>query len=198
MKVTAGPLDGVVIFEPVPSRDDRGLFTRTFDVDVARQAGVDPTSFLQDSQSRTLQGVVRGLHFRTDGKEAKLVRCARGQVLDVAVDLRPWSPTFRQVQTVILDDQNFRSVYLPAGLAHGLQALTDSDVCYRIDAAHEPSADATLLWNDPELGIDWPLPVTTVSERDRAGRPLAELAGLLPEWLGTGPGALATSGVGSE
>jgi dTDP-4-dehydrorhamnose 3,5-epimerase len=103
------------------------------------------------------------------------------------VDLRPWSPTFREVQTIVLDDELHRSVYLPSGLAHGLQALSDSDVCYRIDAAHQPDADATLAWDDPELAIAWPLPPTVISERDRAGRSLATLSPHLEDWLGSSP-----------
>jgi dTDP-4-dehydrorhamnose 3,5-epimerase len=184
MNVTDGPLHGVLVFEPTPVHDDRGFFTRTFDAQIATDAGLDVSRFIQDSQSRSSQGVVRGLHFRTDGREAKLVRCARGAVMDVAVDLRPWSPTFRNVQTIVLDDEQHRSVYLPAGLAHGLQALSDSDVCYRIDAAHQPDADATLAWNDPELAIEWPLPPTIISARDRAGKSLSELAPHLDGWLG--------------
>jgi dTDP-4-dehydrorhamnose 3,5-epimerase len=187
MNVTDGPLHGVLMFTPTPVHDDRGFFTRTFDAQIATDAGLDVSRFIQDSQSRSTQGVVRGLHFRTDGREAKLVRCARGAVMDVAVDLRPWSPTFREVQTIVLDDELHRSVYLPSGLAHGLQALSDSDVCYRIDAAHQPDADATLAWDDPELAIAWPLPPTVISERDRAGRSLATLSPHLEDWLGSSP-----------
>jgi dTDP-4-dehydrorhamnose 3,5-epimerase len=184
VKVSDGPLHGVLVFEPTPVHDERGYFTRTFDAQIAADAGLDVGAFIQDSQSRSTAGVVRGLHFRTDGREAKLVRCARGAVLDVAVDLRPSSPTFRQVQTVRLDDERHLMVYLPAGLAHGLQALTDSDVCYRIDAPHQPDADATLAWNDPDLAIDWPLPPTMVSARDQAGVPLRDLDPHLAEWFG--------------
>lgn len=184
MKVTAGALNGVLVFEPNPVHDERGYFTRVFDAEIAADAGIDVHAFVQDSQSGSKKGVVRGLHFRTDGREAKLVRCAHGAIVDVAVDLRPTSPTFRKVQMIRLDDERHRSVYLPAGLAHGLQALTDAVVCYRIDAVHRPDADATLAWHDPELAIDWPLPPTIISARDQAGVELSTLLPRLSEWFG--------------
>ena len=185
MKAVEGLLAGTIFFEPAPIRDDRGFFTRTFDADVATEAGCDPTTLVQDSQSRSSQGVVRGLHLRTDGGEGKLVRCARGAILDVAVDLRPHSPTYRSWMTVVLDDVQHRSVWLPPGLAHGFQALTPTvDVCYRIDRVHKPGADATVRYDDPELGIPWPLPIRGVSARDRDAPSLAEVESHLAEWFG--------------
>lgn len=175
MDVSIGQLEGVLVFTPTPHRDARGYFTRTFDAEVALRAGLDGRSFVQDSQSRSMKGAVRGLHFRTDAGEGKLVRCSFGRVFDVAVDLRPSSPTFGRHQELILDDESHLSVYLPPGLAHGFQALTDvADVCYRIDAVHRPEADATIVWNDPDLAIRWPLPVTQMSERDRRAPSLRE------------------------
>ena len=179
-----GSLVGVLIFEPEPLRDERGFFTRTFDARVAEDAGLDPCSFLQDSQSRSLPGTVRGLHFRTDSGEGKLVRCASGRVFDVAVDLRPWSRTFLQQQRVVLDDENHVSVFLPRGVAHGFQALTTADVCYRIDAVHRPEAAATIAWNDPDLAVPWPLPVTVLSAGDRAAPTLRDVADRLATWFG--------------
>ena len=185
MRAEEGLLAGTVFFEPTPIQDERGFFTRTFDSDVATSAGVDPASLVQDSQSRSSRGVVRGLHLRTDGGEGKLVRCARGAILDVAVDLRPHSPTYRLWMTVVLDDVSHRSVWLPPGLAHGFQALTETvDVCYRIDRVHRPGTDATVRYDDPELGIPWPLPVRGMSDRDRDAPALAELEGNLQEWFG--------------
>lgn len=185
MRAVEGLLTGTVFFEPEPIRDERGFFTRTFDAEVAASAGVDPASLVQDSQSRSSLGVVRGLHLRTDGGEGKLVRCARGAILDVAVDLRPQSPTYRQWMTVLLDDVSHRSVWLPPGLAHGFQALSATvDVCYRIDRVHRPGTDATVRYDDPELGIPWPLPVRGLSVRDRDAPSLAEVETHLPEWFG--------------
>ena len=180
-----GVLEGTVVFEPRPIHDDRGFFTRTFDAEVAAAAGFDPKALVQDSQSRSSLGVVRGLHLRTDGGEGKLVRCANGAVLDVAVDLRPMSRTYRQWMTVVLDDVEHRSVWLPAGLAHGFQVLTASaDICYRIDRVHQPGFDAAIRYDDPEIGIPWPLPVAGLSERDRNAPPLAVVEPMLSDWFG--------------
>ena len=176
MQVQVGKLPGVLVFSPEPVRDDRGFFTRTFDATVARDAGVDPAAFVQDSQSRTHLGIIRGLHLRTGLGEAKLVRCSFGAVLDVIVDLRVGSASFGKWVSMRLDDVENRSVYIPVGCGHGFQALTEpADVCYRIDRPHQPDQDLTVRWDDDQLAIRWPLPVTTMSARDRAARPLREL-----------------------
>ena len=187
MRATSGVLEGTIVFEPAPHHDDRGFFTRTFDAEIASAAGLDPRSFVQDSQSRSQQGVVRGLHLRIDGGEGKLVRCSSGAVIDVAVDLRPASRTYRQWMTVMLDDVDHRSVWLPAGLAHGFQALTPTaDVCYRIDRVHQPGYDAAIRYDDPDLAIPWPLPVReqALSARDREAPPLAVVEPMLSDWFG--------------
>ena len=174
MNVVRGDLLGMLVFTPSPVHDDRGFFTRTFDAAVARETGMVPESLVQDSQSRSRRGVLRGLHFRNDGGEGKLVRCSRGRVFDVAVDLRPWSPTFRRWQSMVLDDVSHRSVWLPAGLAHGFLVLSDdADICYRIDRDYEPGTSATLRWDDPDVGITWPIdeagvaaPLTSPTDHD--------------------------------
>ena len=167
MKVDQTELAGVLLFIPTPHHDDRGLFTRTFDATIAREAGLDPNVFLQDSQSRSRLGTIRGLHGRIGRGEAKLVRCARGAVLDVLVDARPGSPTFGRHLAIRLDDETFTHLYIPPGLLHGFQALTEhADVCYRIDREHEPSEDIAVRYDDPDLAIAWPLPVTAISDRD--------------------------------
>jgi dTDP-4-dehydrorhamnose 3,5-epimerase len=184
MRCRPGTVHGVLIFEPFPHSDERGFFTRTFDADVAAGAGLDVSGFVQDSQSRSWRGVVRGMHVRKDGGEAKLVRCSFGAVHDVAVDLRPWSPTYLRQQAIVLDDVDHRGVYLPPGLAHGFQALSEvTDVCYRIDAVHRPEADVAIAWDDPDLAIQWPLPATLVSKRDRMASRLADVLDRLPEWF---------------
>ncbi|MGW0808383.1 dTDP-4-dehydrorhamnose 3,5-epimerase family protein [Nonomuraea sp. NPDC002799] len=176
MRVERTPLDGVLLFVPSPHRDERGLFTRTFDTRVAAEHGLDPAAFLQDSQSRSRQGTVRGMHGRSGRGEAKLVRCARGAVHDVLVDLRPGSPTFGRQFSVRLDDHDFVTLYVPAGFLHGFQALTgEADTCYRIDREHDPSEDLSVRYDDTELKIDWPLPVTAVSPRDLAAGTWAQL-----------------------
>lgn len=177
MQVDGTPLDGVLVLTPEPHRDDRGLFTRTFDAQDASAAGIDPTSFVQESQSRSFQGVVRGMHGRVGSGEAKLVRVAHGAVLDVVVDARPQSPTFGRVATFLLDDEDFRVVYIPRGFLHGHQTLTaTADVCYKIDAPHDPSQDVAVHHLDADLAIAWPQPVTLVSARDAAAGTWAELA----------------------
>lgn len=169
MRVEQAGLAGVLLFRPTPHTDERGFFTRTFDAVVARQAGLDPHAFLQDSQSRSRQGTIRGLHGRSGRGEGKLVRCAHGAVHDVLVDARPDSPTFGKHIAVRLDDETHTHLYVPPGLLHGFQALTEpADVCYRIDREHDPSEDIAVRYDDPDLGIEWPLPVTRLSERDRA------------------------------
>jgi dTDP-4-dehydrorhamnose 3,5-epimerase len=169
-------IPGVVVFAPSPHRDERGFFSRTFDAAVARQAGVDPGSFVQDSISRTRVGVIRGLHTRIGRGEGKLVRCSAGAVFDVVVDLRPGSPAFGQWLSFDLDGDSQESVYIPAGCAHGFQALTDpADVSYRIDRDHDPSENLTIAHDDPDLGIPWPMAASVLSEGDRAAQPMAAL-----------------------
>lgn len=181
MKVRPVPqISGAMLFEPTPHTDKRGFFSRTFDADVAAAAGLDPAAFVQDSLSRSARGVIRGLHVRSGPGEAKLVRCSYGAVFDVVVDLRPDSPTFRQWESFDLRDDSQVSLYVPAGCAHGFQALTDpADVAYRIDRRHDPSQDVTIAYDDPELGISWPLPPAVLSARDQAGQSLAAALALL-------------------
>jgi len=168
-------IEGVYLFEPTPHADERGFFSRTFDREVVASVGIDPDGFAQDSLSRSRKGVVRGMHLRGGAGEAKLVRCSHGAIFDVVVDLRPDSPTFRNVKTFELSGDTQVSVYIPAGCAHGFQSLTDiSDVSYRIDRPHDPSEDITISYKDPELDISWPLPVTMVSDRDERAPSLGE------------------------
>jgi dTDP-4-dehydrorhamnose 3,5-epimerase len=165
---------GALLFKPSPYVDERGFFCRTFDVDVVRAAGIDPAAFVQDSISRSAGGVVRGMHVRKGAGEAKLVRCSYGAVFDVIVDLRPASPTYRNLATFELRGDEQVSLYVPAGCAHGFQARTDpADVSYRIDRAHDPAEDVSIAFDDPELAIPWPVPVVAMSSRDRAAPSLA-------------------------
>ncbi|MER7207905.1 dTDP-4-dehydrorhamnose 3,5-epimerase family protein [Streptosporangium sp. NPDC000239] len=176
MRVERTAIDGVLLFIPTPHRDDRGLFTRTFDNAVAEKAGLDPARFVQDSQSRSRQGTIRGMHGRSGRGEAKLVRCARGAVQDVLVDARPGSPTFGEQVSVLLDDETFVTLYVPPGMLHGFQALTEqTDVCYRIDREHDPAEDLSVRYDDPDLGIRWPLPVSSISGRDLSAGSWAQL-----------------------
>ena len=181
MNVTQVPgIEGALLLRPSPHVDDRGFFCRTFDAEVLRGAGLDPAAFIQHSQSRSVRGVVRGMHVRRGDGEAKLVRCSSGAVFDVVVDLRPASPTYRNWQSFELRDDEQTTLYVPASCAHGFQALTDiADVYYMIDRAHDPSEDVSIAFDDPDLAIPWPLPVTIMSSRDRLAPSLADATRLM-------------------
>ncbi|MFD7027790.1 dTDP-4-dehydrorhamnose 3,5-epimerase [Streptomyces sp. NPDC059917] len=176
MTATAVPtIAGAYLFASTSHSDERGFFCRTFDADVVRSVGLDPHSFVQDSVSRSVRGVLRGLHLRSGAGEAKLVRCSYGKVFDVVVDLRADSPTYRNVASFELSGDTQVTLYVPAGCAHGFQALTETaDVSYRIDRPHDPAEDVTIAFDDPELAVPWPLPVTSMSQRDRQAPGLAE------------------------
>ena len=167
---------GAFLFEPTPHVDARGFFSRTFDADVARSVCIDPDGFAQDSLSRSAKGVIRGMHLRSGRGEAKLVRCSYGEVFDVIVDLRPGSSTYRNIRSFRLSGETQVTLYVPAGCAHGFQALTEpADVSYRIDRPHDPAEDVAIAFDDPELAIPWPLPPALLSERDRRAPRLAEV-----------------------
>jgi dTDP-4-dehydrorhamnose 3,5-epimerase len=167
---------GAFLFEPTPHVDARGFFSRTFDADVARSVCIDPDGFAQDSLSRSAKGVIRGMHLRSGRGEAKLVRCSYGEIFDVLVDLRPGSSTYRNIRSFRLSGETQVTLYVPAGCAHGFQALTEpADVSYRIDRPHDPAEDVAIAFDDPELAIPWPLPPALLSERDRRAPRLAEV-----------------------
>jgi dTDP-4-dehydrorhamnose 3,5-epimerase len=171
---------GAMLFVPTPHSDSRGFFCRTFDVHVARTAGIDTDRFTQDSVSRSSQGVVRGLHMRSGDGESKLVRCSYGAVYDVIVDLRPSSPTYGNWESFVLRGDEQVSLYVPSGCAHGFQALSEpADVSYRIDRPHDPLEDVAIAFDDPDLAISWPLPVSEMSQRDRAAPPLSSVTQFL-------------------
>lgn len=189
MRIDTTDLAGVLVLRPEPFRDDRGLFTRTFDAtefDAYLRSRPDSpavraSDFVQDSQSRSVRGVVRGMHGRSGDGEAKLVRCAHGAIHDVLVDIRPGSPTFGRSQAFLLDDVEFAHLFVPPGFLHGFQALADvTDVCYRIDRPHDPHEDLAVAHDDADLGIVWPLPVTTISARDAAAGSWKDLLAGLP------------------
>jgi dTDP-4-dehydrorhamnose 3,5-epimerase len=177
VEASAAAITGLVLFTPTPHVDQRGFFSRTFDVELAQHAGVDPSAFVLDCMSRAKRGVVRGLHLRVGAGEGKLVRCSAAEIFDVVIDLRPGSPTYWQWLSFDLDGIRQRSIYVPSGCAHGFQALTDTaDTSYRINRVHDPSEDLTIAFDDPTLAIPWPLSVTAMCPEDRAARPLDELS----------------------
>jgi dTDP-4-dehydrorhamnose 3,5-epimerase len=185
LQVEQTSLEGVLRFVPTPIPDERGWFTRTFTADVFGDAGIDHRTLVQDSQSRSNHGVLRGLHGRRDGREAKLVRCANGSVFEVVVDVRPQSTTFLQWERFILDDVDHLHLYVPPGCVHGYQVLSPTaDICYRMDAFYAPDLGFTVAWDDPELAIPWPLPDPVLSTGDRNAPTLAMVRPSLAEWFG--------------
>ncbi len=184
MEKTAIP--GLLTILPKPIVDDRGWFMRTFAAAELASYGIDHTALVEANHSRSHRGVVRGLHTRADTREAKLIRVPRGHIFDVVVDLRPNSPAFGRWLGFDLDDVTHQQLYIPGGCAHGFQALSaEVDVCYQVSAAYDPSLDAAVAWDDPEIGVRWPLADPIVSDRDRAAPRLAEIRPQLDEWFGT-------------
>lgn len=174
MKLLATPLDGLWEIATEPRGDARGRLTRVFCAD--ELAPMRPgLRFVQTNLTHTGQcGTVRGLHFqREPAMEAKLIRCLRGRVFDVAVDLRAGSPTFGRWHALELSADNERQIFIPEGFAHGFQTLTDDvEMLYQHTAPYTPACEGGLRHDDPRLAIDWPLPLTQISERDRGHPPL--------------------------
>lgn len=173
-------LEGVVLLEPQVFGDDRGFFVETFRTETWRELGIN-VDFVQHNHSRSVSGTLRGLHFQTEPGQAKLVRCSRGEVFDVAVDLRRGSPTYGQWEGHVLDDQTHRQLFVPAGFGHGFTVLSDvADVSYLLSSVYEPSTEAGIVWNDPDVGVEWPVSEPLLSERDKSAPRLAEIADTLP------------------
>lgn len=171
MEVLKTAIEGVYILEPKVFGDNRGYFFESFSArDFAAKTGMD-VQFVQDNESLSRYGVLRGLHFqRPPFAQAKLVRVVRGRVMDVAVDLRMGSPTFGQYVCVELSEENHRQVFLPKGMAHGFAVLSEEAVFqYKCDEYYHPEAEGGIAWDDPSIGISWPLPPAEVSlsERDK-------------------------------
>ncbi len=173
-------LDGLALLEPTVHGDARGFLAETFRQDALALHGVE-VAFVRDNQSRSSRGTVRGMHFQTRPGQAKLVRCARGRILDVAVDLRRGSPTFGQWEGAELDDERMRQLYLPIGFAHGFCVLSDvADVVYKLSSYYDPATESGLAYDDPDVGIAWPDLELLVSDRDARAPRLADIAGELP------------------
>jgi dTDP-4-dehydrorhamnose 3,5-epimerase len=175
MRIQPTDMPGVLLVETPAFADERGFFLETYHQAKLAAAGLHAT-FVQDNWSRSTRGVLRGLHYQLPRPQGKLVRAVRGEVFDVAVDLRRGSPTFGRWIGVVLSDENRQALYIPPGFAHGLCAIGDvADVTYKCTDFYEPSAEHTLLWNDPAIGIRWPIEQPVLSAKDAAGRRLAEL-----------------------
>jgi dTDP-4-dehydrorhamnose 3,5-epimerase len=158
MQVKATSLPGVLILAPALFADDRGFFTEQFNARVFAEATGFRGTFVQDNLSRSLRGVVRGLHYQLEQPQSKLVTCSRGEIFDVAVDLRRGSPHFGQWTGFVLSEANRQQAWIPPGFGHGFVALSDvAEVFYKVDAFRHASGERSIFWNDPEIGIDWPL-----------------------------------------
>jgi dTDP-4-dehydrorhamnose 3,5-epimerase len=176
MLFTPTPIQGVMVIEPKVFGDDRGFFMESWNAAAFRDAGMD-LSFVQDNHSRSSRGVLRGLHYQQPGPQGKLVRVTAGAVFDVAVDLRRSSPTFGKWFGVELSAANKKMLYVPEGMAHGFLCLEDgTDFLYKCTSDYAPANEHSLLWNDPAIGIEWPLGDISpmLSVKDIAGLPLSE------------------------
>jgi dTDP-4-dehydrorhamnose 3,5-epimerase len=158
MQVKSTNLPGVLILEPKLFADDRGFFTEQFNARVFAEATGFQGTFVQDNLSRSLRGVVRGLHYQLGQPQSKLVACLRGEIFDVAVDLRRDSPHFGQWTGFVLSEANRQQAWIPPGFGHGFVAVSDvAEVFYKVDAFRHAPGERSILWNDPQIGIDWPL-----------------------------------------
>lgn len=166
MRFAPKELRGVVVIEPDVHRDARGFFLESFHAEKYSQAGL-PATFAQDNHSLSIRGTLRGLHFQRQTPQGKLVRVIRGEIWDVAVDIRPESPTFGRWTAETLSAQNFRQLYIPPGFAHGFCVLSDiAEVQYKCTTPYDPLDEAGIAYDDPELGISWPVQDPILSIRD--------------------------------
>ena len=176
MKVTELGMPGLKLIEPKRHGDERGWFAEVWQNTRYREAGIEET-FVQDNLARSTRGVLRGLHAQEPHAQGKLVQVFQGQVYDVAVDLRVGSPTFGQWQGVVLDQDNGLQFYVPPGFLHGYYVMSDSALFgYKTTDVYSPSSEFSVRWNDPDIGIEWPLDgEPSLSEKDRAAPLLADI-----------------------
>lgn len=181
MRASTTRFDGVLLIEPAVHGDHRGFFHESYRENVWADAGV-PTTWVQDNHSRSRKGIVRGMHFSLGAGQAKLVRCGRGKILDVVVDLRKASPTYGQWEGFELDDDTLKQLYIPVGFGHGFCVLSDvADVIYKCSSYYDPAVEKGFRFDDPDVGIAWPSDIELdVSERDRTAPLLREIADDLP------------------
>ena len=185
MKITPTELPEVLLIEPDVHRDDRGFFLETWHAKKYAEAGLD-ARFVQDNHSRSSHGTLRGLHAQLVRPQGKLVRASQGEILDVAVDIRRGSPRFGRYVARTLTADDFRQLWIPEGFAHGFCVLSETaELQYKCTDLYDPTGEITIAWDDPAIGIDWPIDEPLLSGKDRAGRRLAELgADELPSYDG--------------
>jgi dTDP-4-dehydrorhamnose 3,5-epimerase len=173
-------LDGLVLLEPSVHGDSRGFMVETFSRDAWADHGIG-VEFVQHNHSRSARGTLRGIHFQTEPGQAKLVRCARGEILDVAVDLRRESPSFGEWEGHVLDDVGHRQLFVPIGFGHGFAVLSEeADVTYLLSSLYDPLTESGIAWDDPDVGVDWQVSEPLLSERDEQAPKLSEVAETLP------------------
>ena len=179
MRALPTELPGVLLVEPTVHRDDRGFFLETYHRQKYADAGIDVT-FVQDNHSRSLARTLRGLHAQVRNPQGKLVRAVEGEIWDVAVDIRPASPTFRRWVGAVLSAENFRQLWIPPGFAHGFCVLSErAQVEYKCTTLYDKSDEISVAWDDPDLAVAWPVDEPLLSERDRRAPRLAELVATL-------------------
>ncbi|MFL5781822.1 MAG: dTDP-4-dehydrorhamnose 3,5-epimerase [Thermoleophilaceae bacterium] len=180
MKRLPTRLDGPILIEPTVHGDERGFFHETYRRNVYADLGI-PEEFVQDNHSRSSHGIVRGMHFQIGRGTSKLVRCGRGAIVDVLVDLRRGSPTFGEWEAFELTDENLHQLYCPIGFAHGFCVTSDfADVMYKIDSYYDDATERGIKYDDPEVGIEWPDIELIPSQRDATAPLLSEIADELP------------------
>jgi dTDP-4-dehydrorhamnose 3,5-epimerase len=181
LNVIETTLPGVLLLEPKVFSDARGFFLETYNAGRFRHLGIDET-FVQDNHSRSLRNVLRGLHYQEPNPQGKLVRCSRGSLVDIAVDIRVGSPHFGKWFGAELSEDNMRLLWIPRGYAHGFCALSDvADLIYKCTSLYDANADRTIAWNDPDIGIEWPVSNPILSPKDAAAPRLAD-AKVLPSY----------------
>jgi len=182
VRFTPTALPGVVLIEPDVHRDERGFFLESYQERRYRENGI-PGPFVQDNHSHSLRGTLRGLHAQLRRPQGKLVRSLGGEMFDVAVDIRRGSPHFGRWVGVTLSGENFRQLYIPPGFAHGFCVMSDRvDVEYKCTDYYDPGGEVSVAWNDPSIGVEWPVTDPVLSPKDAAGTPLAGLEDRLPTY----------------
>ena len=175
MNILPCPIEGLRIFEPKVFGDERGFFMETWNARRYRDAGLD-ANMVQDNLSFSRRGILRGLHFQNPHPQGKLLQVLQGEVFDVAVDIRRSSPTFGRWHSVMLSAENKRQFYVPPGFAHGFQVLSETALfSYKCTDLYEPKDEMGIRWDDPEIGIDWPIKNPVLSERDAKAPRLKEV-----------------------
>jgi len=176
MEITELPLAGLKLIRPHVFRDSRGFFVETYSEPRYREAGID-VHFVQDNHSRSAKGTLRGLHYQSSPGQAKLIRVIHGRIFDVAVDIRPESPTFGKWAGEYLDAEEHLQLFIPAGFAHGFCVVSEAaEVTYKVSSVYDAKTEVGMRWNDPDIGVEWPIQEPLLSARDQSAESFREFA----------------------